>query len=60
MNIALRPLVRSDESLLWEMLYQALYVPPGRAPFARSILADADIACYVQGWGRKGDWGLLA
>jgi len=60
MNIDLRPLLPSDQPFLWEMLYQALYVPPGGAPFARSILADADIACYVQGWGRPGDWGLLA
>ena len=42
------------------MLYQALYVPPGGPPFPRAILDDPDIACYVQGWGRPGDWGLLA
>jgi ribosomal protein S18 acetylase RimI-like enzyme len=60
MNIDLRPLVPSDEPFLWEMLYQALYVPPGQPPFARSILDEADIACYVRGWGRKGDWGWVA
>ena len=60
MNIDLRALLPSDENFLWEMLYQALYVPPGKAPFARTILDDPDIACYVQGWGRPGDWGLLA
>lgn len=56
----LAPLSTADESFLWEMLYMALYVPPGKPPFPREILQDPDIACYVQGWGRPGDWGLLA
>ena len=60
MNINLRPLRSSDEPFLWEMLYLALYVEPGKAPFLRAILKDPDIACYVQGWNRPGDWGLLA
>jgi ribosomal protein S18 acetylase RimI-like enzyme len=60
MNIDLRPLLPSDQPFLWEMLYQALYVPPGSPPFVRAILDDPDIACYVRGWGRTGDWGLLA
>ena len=60
MDIDLRPLTLSDQPFLWEMLYQALYVPPGGPPFPRAILDDPDIACYVQGWGRPGDWGLLA
>ncbi|MGA2490007.1 MAG: hypothetical protein ABSF99_07435 [Anaerolineales bacterium] len=59
-KISLRPINISDEPFLWEMLYLALYVPPGQPPFPREILCDPDIACYVQGWGRPGDWGLLA
>ena len=59
-EIDLRPIIPSDQPFLWEMLYQALYVPPGKPPFPRSILDDPDIACYVKGWGRTGDWGLLA
>ncbi len=59
-EISLRPLQVSDEPFLWEMLYQALYVPEGQPPFSRDILAEPDIACYVRGWGRLGDWGLRA
>jgi ribosomal protein S18 acetylase RimI-like enzyme len=54
------PIVASDEPFLWEMLYLALFVPPGKPPFPRDILLEPDIACYVQGWGRPGDWGMLA
>jgi ribosomal protein S18 acetylase RimI-like enzyme len=59
-DINLIPITTSDEPFLWEMLYQALYVPEGQPPFPRDILREPDIACYVQGWGRPGDWGLLA
>ena len=59
-DIRLVPLTSSDEPFLLEMLYLALYVPPGKLPFPRSLLQEPDIACYVQGWGRSGDWGLLA
>ncbi len=58
--ISLRPIVPTDEPFLWKMLYLALYVPEGKLPFPREILHEPDIACYVQGWGRLGDWGLLA
>jgi ribosomal protein S18 acetylase RimI-like enzyme len=54
------PITIADEPFLWEMLYLALYVPAGEPPFPRAILEEPDIACYVQGWGRPGDWGLLA
>jgi GNAT superfamily N-acetyltransferase len=60
MNISLRPIVSSDEPFLWEMLYLALYVSEGQPPFPREILKEPDIACYVLGWGRPGDWGLVA
>jgi len=60
MNVDFRPILPSDQPFLWEMLYQALYVPPGKPLFPRAILDDPDIACYVRGWGRPGDWGWLA
>jgi ribosomal protein S18 acetylase RimI-like enzyme len=59
-DTSLLPLTASDEPFLWEMLYLALYVSEGQPPFPREILQEPDIACYVQGWGRPGDWGLLA
>jgi ribosomal protein S18 acetylase RimI-like enzyme len=54
---ALTPL---DQSFLWEMLYQALYVPAGHAPFAREVVNDAHLSGYVKDWGRQGDVGFKA
>src|SRR5260370_39540959 len=49
-----------DEAFLWEMLYLALFVPPGEPPLPRSVLRDPAIARYVEGWGmRSGDSGLI-
>ncbi|HEU4840863.1 MAG TPA: GNAT family N-acetyltransferase [Ilumatobacteraceae bacterium] len=49
-----------DEPFLREMLYAALFVPPGAAPFPRAVLAEPAIARYVEGFGRAGDRGVVA
>jgi ribosomal protein S18 acetylase RimI-like enzyme len=56
----IRPLTPSDQTFLWEMLYQSLYVPEGRAPFERTVLSHPDIAKYVKDWGRENDSGFAA
>jgi ribosomal protein S18 acetylase RimI-like enzyme len=56
----IRPLTPSDQQFLWEMLYQSLYVPEGRAPFERSVLNHPDVAKYVKDWGREHDSGFVA
>ena len=61
MSFKLRAANVSDEPFLWEMLYLALFVPPGEPPLPRSVLRDPAIARYVQGWGmRRDDKGLVA
>jgi ribosomal protein S18 acetylase RimI-like enzyme len=42
------------------MLYHALYVAPGDAPFPPEVVLDPSISNYVLGWGRAGDQGVLA
>lgn len=56
---ALRPLNAQDEPFLWEMLYQAIYVPAGQPPPERGLLREPALARYVAGWGqRPGDLGV--
>jgi len=60
-SFEVRAAIVSDEPFLWEMLYLALFVPPGEPPLPRSVLRDPAIARYVQGWGtRRDDKGLVA
>jgi hypothetical protein len=46
----------ADRSFLWDMLYLALCVRPGDDPLPRSVLNDAHVAHYLDGFGeRSGD-----
>jgi GNAT superfamily N-acetyltransferase len=57
----LRPATSDDEAFLWEMLYTALFIPPGGDPLPREIVHDPDLAVYVDDFGhRSGDDGLVA
>jgi len=56
----IRLVVPADEPFLWEMLYQALYVPEGSPPLPREVLNHPEIARYVRGWGRPDDVGFIA
>ena len=60
MNLKIRVAISTDEPFLREMLYQAIYVPEGEASPDRSILYHPTISRYVNGWGREGDFGLIA
>jgi ribosomal protein S18 acetylase RimI-like enzyme len=55
----IRPVEKSDEPFLWEMLYHALYVPEGSPPFPKEIVNEPEIAKYVNGWGKSGDLGFV-
>ena len=56
----IRPIASDDEPFLWEMLYQAIYVPEGSPPFPREILNQPEIRRYVENWGRPHDLGFIA
>jgi ribosomal protein S18 acetylase RimI-like enzyme len=60
MHCTIRSLTTTDQPFLWEMLYQALYVPPGQAPLPREVIDQPDLVRYVQDWGRVGDRGFVA
>jgi ribosomal protein S18 acetylase RimI-like enzyme len=60
LNVPIRPLTPADEPFLWEMLYQALFVPPGEEPFPRDILSQPEISRYARDWGQPHDLGFVA
>jgi ribosomal protein S18 acetylase RimI-like enzyme len=49
-----------DQPFLWEMLYQALYLPPETPPLARDTVFQPELAKYVENWGLDGDTGSIA
>lgn len=60
MSHIVRPLASEDEPFLWEMLYQALYVPEGQPVLPHEVIYLPELARYVQGWGQPGDCGFIA
>jgi ribosomal protein S18 acetylase RimI-like enzyme len=56
----IEPATASDEPFLWEMLYQAIYVPAGAVAPARQIVDTPELSRYVRGWGLADDYGLKA
>lgn len=60
MNCIIRPLISKDQPFLWEMLYQALYVPKGQSVLPREVVRLPELARYVRGWKRSDDCGFLA
>ncbi|MBN1370890.1 MAG: GNAT family N-acetyltransferase [Anaerolineaceae bacterium] len=60
MGTILRPIAASDQDFLWEMLYQAVYVPPGSPAPPREIIRQPELAHYVQDWPQPGDLGFIA
>lgn len=58
--IRYRPLVATDEPFLWEMLYEAIYVPVGEPAPPRELVDTPELAQYAAGFGRPGDLGVLA
>lgn len=57
----IRPLTPDDQTVLWDMLYHAIFVEPGTPPPPRDILHDPHLAHYVENFGRQaGDYGLMA
>ncbi len=58
--ISLRRVVPANESLLWDMLYHAIYVSQGNELFPREIVQQPALRRYVESWGRPYDDGFVA
>ena len=54
-ELAIRPAVQDDVSVLWDFLAMAAYEPD-----AEAAKADPGVAEYLVGWQRPGDFGFVA
>lgn len=59
-TIHLRPTTIDDLPFLREMIYEAIHWSDGERPSMEETLARPAIAMLTDGWGRDGDWGLIA
>lgn len=56
----LRPTTPDDLPFLNEMIYEAVHWGDGERPSMDETLARPAIGMLTAGWGRDGDWGLIA
>jgi len=59
-SFLLREILTEDQDFLFEMLYLAIFVPPGTPTPDRSILGIPEIRRYAESWGKPGDFGYIA
>ena len=58
---SIREVEASDQQILWDVLYEALWDPPNGPRRPRSVLSRPVIAAYVENWGAQAtDLGFLA
>lgn len=56
----IRKLKKDEEPLLEELLYHAVFVPPGESPPARDVIYIPEVYRYIENWGRPGDVCLVS
>jgi hypothetical protein len=59
-DITMRLLEPSDEAILNEMLYHAIFVPTGGKPPHPDVVNTLELKKYVEGFGQAGDVGYVA
>ena len=60
MQLHFRPLLPTDQSLLWHWLHVALWDPPPAPPRPLSVLEHPGVRIYAEAWGQPSDVGVVA
>ena len=59
--IAIRPATVADMPFLWNMLFESVFISDDeRAAWRRDPQPPPELRRYLQGWGRRGDAGVVA
>lgn len=56
----LREFDKNDEVILYELLYQAIFVPEGSVPPAWEVVHSPELSKYVKDFSKPGDLGFAA
>lgn len=56
----IRKIEENEVPLLKDFLYEAIFQHPESTPLSRDIINDPHISVYIDNWGQKDDYCLLA
>jgi len=59
LDIQFREISAADYPFLREMLYLAIFVPPGQIPFEKSVIDLPEISKYIEDWDDSKDFGII-
>ncbi|MEJ2055599.1 MAG: GNAT family N-acetyltransferase [Calditrichaceae bacterium] len=59
-KIIIRELKEDEHAFLRQMFHMAVYVPEGEKPLPENIIDQPELSKYIENWGRKGDYCLVA
>jgi len=60
MNTHIRPIRPDEFGLLSDFLYHAIFQRAGDAPLPKSVIAQPELAVFIESFGKKDDHCLLA
>ncbi len=59
-NYVIRKIKRNEYKILDDFLYEAIFIPEGIEPPPKSIIEKPELQVYVEDFGRKDDYCLVA
>lgn len=59
-NYIIRPIKSNEYKILDNFLYEAIFIPDGIKPPPKSIIKQPELQVYVEDFGRKDDYCLVA
>lgn len=60
MNYKIREIRKNEYPILSDFLYEAIFIPEGMNKPPKSIIEQPELHVYIENFGRKDDWCLVA
>lgn len=60
MDYKIREIKESEHSVLSDFLYEAIFIPKGMEKPPKSIIEQPELQVYIEDFGKKDDWCLVA
>ena len=60
MDYQIREIKEREYPILSEFLYEAIFIPEGTKKPPKSIICQPELQIYIDGFGKKDDWCLVA
>ena len=60
LNYTIRALTSDDQLIIWDLLYEALWVPADKQPWPREFVYGPELRRYAEDYGKPTDIGFAA